>query len=69
MPFFLPVQVDFDYWLQEFVLFGLSPSLGKLLNERVQDALRFSTVFLGSITVEIRQLLGRRIRKERIDDY
>ena len=66
LPPFLPVQVDIDYWFQEVILFGLG--LGKLLNERVQDALGLSAAFLGSIAVEIRQFLRRRVGEERIDD-
>jgi len=61
---FFSVLVDINGRLQE--LSGLS--LSKLLDERVQNALGISAVFLGPIAVEVCQFLGCRIGKEIIDD-
>ena len=62
LPCFFSGLVDINDRLQEFVFRFL---LGKLLNKRVQNALGLSAIFLGSIAVEVRYLLGR--RNEKID--
>jgi hypothetical protein len=67
LPFVFSVLIYINDRFQEFVILG--SSLGKLLDKRIQDALGLSAISLGSIAVEIRQPLGRRALKERIDDF
>jgi len=54
--------VDINDGLQEF---AFRRRLGKLLNKRVQNALGLSAIFLCSMAVEVRYLLG--LRNEKID--
>jgi len=68
LPMLFPIAIQIDNRFREIAsLFGLS--LGKLVNERIQDALRIAAGFLVSTAIEVRQFLRRRnVRQERIYD-